>query len=526
LKRKSSALITVAVAVFALTCCKPAETGLTTKDLSGPANLSPAQRAAFTGKCVAHRAELFNLFFDRHASTKPEEVQEVRRDIEQTFPRFCSCLEQGLEKRVSTMQYRMAEAMIDQNTYITELGSPIPEFESLKKEAAQLGMSEAGFENARRSFRVHAFRAGESCFQMLSAPSLARLLHLPEENWYPGPADLAKDAAASRLEADKAVKDQAAFAYSFCLSSSISKRASIPNDPPEAIERGALALCEKNKLMILDAYGESAGSSSSEIIASLENQFRRQLAQIVVKMREAAVSPKPAPTKTKRTIQTGYSWKLTIAVNTPDGIKRASSVSEISLFDVSAPTRGIVRRVVGEALYLDLGPNARPLVALLTNTLHPPDDDKELSRRDEMGLRWSDEAGPNLNLLLRLYGLSPSPNRDTDPLGDASRVAQMRGVAHPIASSDLPDLVTFTDINDPASVIKVDPNNLEATLGKGISWHEITLEITDEPTTEAIDKRLHWLLEYRKKGVSLDGAALITKQDPANALKARNFVAR
>lgn len=517
---KSSVLITVAFAAFGLTCCKPVDAGLTATDLSGPADLSSAERAAFTDRCVAHRTELFDFFFVRRAGTKPEEIQQMRGDINETFPRFCGCLEQGLEKRVSKMQFRMAETMIGQNSYITELGSTIPEFEALKKEATQLGMSEAGFENARISFRVHAYRAGEACSQMLSAPAIARMLHLPKENWYPGPADLSKDAAASRLEAEKAVKDQAARAYSFCLSGAAEKMANNSGDPPEAIERGALAPCEINKQMIFEAYGGSASSPSSEIVSSLETEFRRQLAQMRAKIRGAGPQ-KPARTKTIRTIATGYGWKLTIAMNTPVGVKRASTVSQISLFDTSTPSRGVVRRVVGEALYLDLGPNTRPLVALVTNSLLPPQD-KELSQVDGTGLRWSAETGPNFNLLLRLYDLSPSPRGDADFLADAARLTAMRG-AHAIALSDLPDLVTFADINDPASVIKVDPNNLEPTLGKGISWNEIVLEITDEPVTKGIETKLPWLIDYSKKNLRLDGSDHGTKPETANILSWWNF---
>lgn len=200
----------------------------------------------------------------------------------------------------------------------------------------------------------------------------------------------------------------------------------------------------------------------------------------------------------------GYRWKLTIAMNTPDGVKRASSVSQISFFDVSISARGVMHRVLGEALYLDLGPNARPLIALMTNTLYGPYT-KETERLNRMGARWSDETGPNHYLLLRLYGMSPSPGRDTDFRVDVRRLASMRG-ARPIAASDLPDLVTFADIDDPATVIRVDPNNLEATLGKGISWNEITLEITDEPITKGIKQKLSWLSDYARDNLKLSGA--------------------
>jgi len=62
-----------------------------------------------------------------------------------------------------------------------------------------------------------------------------------------------------------------------------------------------------------------------------------------------------------------------------------------------------------------------------------------------------------------------------------------------IALQDYPLLVTFTDINDPKTVKQVDPENLAATLGPGITLTRITLEITDEPVTEGkVESVLGW----------------------------------
>jgi hypothetical protein len=44
--------------------------------------------------------------------------------------------------------------------------------------------------------------------------------------------------------------------------------------------------------------------------------------------------------------------------------------------------------------------------------------------------------------------------------------------------------VTFTDIIYPTTVKQVNPTNLVASFGPGVSLKRITLEITDEPVTE------------------------------------------
>jgi hypothetical protein len=66
--------------------------------------------------------------------------------------------------------------------------------------------------------------------------------------------------------------------------------------------------------------------------------------------------------------------------------------------------------------------------------------------------------------------------------------------ARELAPKQYPLLVTFGDINDPASVKRVDPNNLELAFGPGYALQSITLSITDEPVTKGeVQKVLGWL---------------------------------
>jgi hypothetical protein len=78
--------------------------------------------------------------------------------------------------------------------------------------------------------------------------------------------------------------------------------------------------------------------------------------------------------------------------------------------------------------------------------------------------------------------------------------------------------VTFADINVPKSVIEVDPNDLEATLGPSITWNEITLESTDEPVTTGIVRKLPWLPAYFEKNKNLDGYDHHFSRELANIL--------
>ena len=203
-----------------------------------------------------------------------------------------------------------------------------------------------------------------------------------------------------------------------------------------------------------------------------------------------------------------YRYKLTLAVNTPQGIKRGSSVVEDVFWKVSIPARGITHRLRGEALYLDLGPGQRPLIALLTSSIH-----------DKRGVdyRWTRDAGPNDDLLARLYGPSSA-----DFMDNVARIPRMRG-PRKITPADLPDLVTFADVNDPKSVVEVNPNDLQETLGQNVTWNEITLEMTDEPITTGIKTKLPWLPAYFAKNLRLDGSDHGAKRELTNKLSSFNF---
>jgi hypothetical protein len=89
------------------------------------------------------------------------------------------------------------------------------------------------------------------------------------------------------------------------------------------------------------------------------------------------------------------------------------------------------------------------------------------------------------------------------------------------ATADLPDLVTFADINDSKTVLTVDPNDLQATLGPNITWNEITLESTDEQVTTGIKAKLPWLPAYYNG--MLDGARYRDKNTLANSLSTADF---
>lgn len=132
---------------------------------------------------------------------------------------------------------------------------------------------------------------------------------------------------------------------------------------------------------------------------------------------------------------TGESWswhqKLTIIVATPDGDKSGSSVVEVSWSEVNS-VHVYPGGYSGEASVVDLG-GGRYLFALLG------EQTKYLAFESFNG-------GPGINEKI------------------FAAMAKFRGVK-PVQRNDYPLMVTFDDINDPKSVKKVDPDNLDAAFG-------------------------------------------------------------
>ena len=198
-------------------------------------------------------------------------------------------------------------------------------------------------------------------------------------------------------------------------------------------------------------------------------------------------------------------YKLTLSVDTPSGPKTASSV--FGVITTKAPASwggGGSASVRGEAVYLDLGPGKRPLIAVMT-----------LRTIKSKGMVWA-EGLPDGPYILSLYG---EPEKSSDGRVVFDRLQDLRG-PRPMTPDDLPDLVTFADIKDPKSVLAVDPHALSGTLGQTVRWRSITIEVTDEPITTGIETKLPWLKGMK---TSLSGKSIRDSNDLPSVLNSRNF---
>ena len=99
-------------------------------------------------------------------------------------------------------------------------------------------------------------------------------------------------------------------------------------------------------------------------------------------------------------------------------------------------------------------------------------------------------------LAMRVWrdAFSDEQKRDS---GKAYRMIESLRETREVPPKEYPLLVTFTDINDPKSVLEVKPDDLAATFEPGYGLKSITLEITDDPVTEGkVEKFLSWLGKY------------------------------
>jgi hypothetical protein len=205
-----------------------------------------------------------------------------------------------------------------------------------------------------------------------------------------------------------------------------------------------------------------------------------------------------------------YRYRLTVEVDTPEGLKTGSSVIEVDTRTVrpgSSPASvGVSLRARGEAVVVDL-PDGRTLFALLQSS-----EDSQWAARVMLVLapKSREPFVEQFDNMMELYGKGPIALPRMWP-----------AVGHLPRRSAYPMLVIFGDLDDPASVEEVDPDNLAAHFGEGVALRRITVEMTDDPVTSGIEKRLGWLPHFYDK--MLDGQRLNNSRALANNLSQGSF---
>lgn len=166
-----------------------------------------------------------------------------------------------------------------------------------------------------------------------------------------------------------------------------------------------------------------------------------------------------------------YRFELAVEVDTPQGLRIGSSVIEVRtrreprlLPDMS----GQSERLIGEAVLVDLPGGQRLYATLKTET--------------------ADDADT-----IAAETLLPYPARGALSLKETlSRLARP-GQEGVVPRNAYPLLVRFRTAGDPASVEGLDPDNLAAAFGPGVSLRRIIVRTTSSPPTFRNADAAPWL---------------------------------
>lgn len=167
------------------------------------------------------------------------------------------------------------------------------------------------------------------------------------------------------------------------------------------------------------------------------------------------------------------SWhqRLTVTVETPAGEVSGSAVTAVTntqregLLELPN-SRGVKTAVTGEAVVVEVAPG-RYLFVLLDGAEYWAYAAFRLGRQTDPDA---------LSYEAMMAQLKHRPFDVPAPLPLRPAAAYM--------SNPFPTLVTFDDITDPKTVRRVDPEDLAASFGPGVSLKAVTLEVTKAPVTE------------------------------------------
>lgn len=184
-----------------------------------------------------------------------------------------------------------------------------------------------------------------------------------------------------------------------------------------------------------------------------------------------------------------YRYRMTLEVDTPQGLRTGSGVIEVKLTDgVGISGGSVVTNITGEAVPVDL-PNGTTMFAVL-DRVSGIAGDAIYPHLPEVSIksRWTHDV----RLMKRQTATYELPRSGRTPLSASW--------THPEIEGKWPMLVYFRDIRDPKSVERVDPANASAVLGPGVSIRRIIVQITHDPVTTGVVRRLPWLKSLEHGG--------------------------
>jgi hypothetical protein len=166
-----------------------------------------------------------------------------------------------------------------------------------------------------------------------------------------------------------------------------------------------------------------------------------------------------------------YRYRLTISATVNNEVRSGSSIIEVKVSKqpMLLTEVPIVQAVKGEAVFVDLGDN-RDLIALLASG--------PLARNTD----FPQQVVPQ-HLKLNLFNER-----------DWAQLRNLRG-RWELGAGELPTLMTFTDLTNPATGKVVQPNDFSTVFGSTVRFDRATIEIISdqgEPISHSIAEKLPW----------------------------------
>ena len=197
-----------------------------------------------------------------------------------------------------------------------------------------------------------------------------------------------------------------------------------------------------------------------------------------------------------------YRYRMTLEIDTPEGLKSGSSVVEIHTTQWPEFLRGLFGGHIsntksrGESVLIEM-PDGKTLFTV------------NRGQEDQYLLAYSFPMRDVTQMSLEeIKNYAFSSNKTHEGIKYYGTLKDAKGVVPEYA---LPQLVYFTDIDDPQTVKEIDYKNLENYFGQEVKFKRAFIETTDKPLEWKMDSRLNWLKEYYHSKLGLDGKGWVDK---------------
>lgn len=193
------------------------------------------------------------------------------------------------------------------------------------------------------------------------------------------------------------------------------------------------------------------------------------------------------------TQKASWRYKMTVEVETPEGLKTGSAVREVTVVRPEPEIQGLYDTrafVKGEAVVIDLGKRG-----ILFSILDPDDSYRVV---------FHVFPGP--------------PGLSKEGIEYYSHLKNAKAVLEPEKYGEFARMVSFRNLNDPQSIQGINPQALDKFYGKDVRIKKIIIETTDENISWKIKSYLPWLFQRAEQHIQgyLGGSPTSPFMDPTN----------